>query len=134
MEYQGFIDADDKSLYSPGLLPRAFSSVNTSDPAECREFLDPSTAHKYIMGINVYVEKLVRQIDGINGLVDEALPPSIAFDSPVVGLDSISSSALVLVVSSGRPPTASRKLESKNIRYLDYFSFLSRDERKFRFN
>ena len=77
------------------------------------------------MGLNIYAKNLIQQIDCLEGLVDENLPASTLYDLPVLGLDQLPSAALVLVVSGGRPLTASRKLQSLGIRYLDYFSFYS---------
>ena len=68
------------------------------------------------------MQNLIHQIDCL-GLIDEDCPSSTLYDLPVLGLDQLPSAALVLVVSGGRPLTASRKLQSLGIRYLDYFAF-----------
>ena len=108
----------------PEILPRCFSSSQSKESIDfCRDFLDPETPHKYIMGLNVYTHKLIQQIDCIDGLVDENLSASTLYDLPVLGLNQLPSAALVLVVSGGRPLTATRKLRSLGIRHLDYFSF-----------
>ena len=89
----------------------------------CAAFLNPSGCPRYVLGRNVYSEKIIDTLT-IDGVIDDFADIAGFKGVPVLKSDQIPSNALVVVASGGRPISAKKKLVESEIKCLDYFSFL----------
>lgn len=90
--------------------------------AQCQAFLECAPAQRYVMGRNVYASAVAAQLDVAGFIDDFADQPEFA-GKPVVRLDAVPASAMVLAVSGGRPLTVRRLLDERGIANIDYFAF-----------
>jgi FkbM family methyltransferase len=99
------------------------AELNTESLASCKFFTEDKSRPKFIMGINVYAQALISSYD-ISGFIDEESSKKSHLSLPILRIDDLPHNALVLIASGGRPLTAKRRLDEKNISSIDYFSLV----------
>lgn len=81
----------------------------------------------YVMGINVYASELVKNFL-IAGFVDDETSLDRYMDIPIIKIDELPSDAYVIIASGGRPLTAKKKLDERQIFSIDYFTLVRHSE------
>lgn len=88
----------------------------------CEDYVSDTSRPKYIMGRNIYVEPILRQMS-IDGFIDDFSAGSTYLGKPIVKTDQAPKNARVLIASGGKPMTAKRRLDKAGLESVDYFSF-----------
>lgn len=94
---------------------------NTAAQAFCEEFLNGSR-QRYVFGRNDYAKSIANAMD-VDGFIDDFTSELEFLGKPILRTENIPSNALVVSVVIGRPFVAEKRLQSSNIRFLDYFAF-----------
>lgn len=87
----------------------------------CEAFIS-GTGPRFVLGRNAYAESIARTLN-IEGFVDDFTTDAAWLGLPVLRCCELPKDALVVSVVLGRPLTAGRRLDTHNIRHLDYFAF-----------
>lgn len=82
-----------------------------------------SVRPKFILGRNVYAERVVDKID-FSGFLDDFSEQESYLGLPRFVLEDLPSNAIVLVVSGGRPLTVCKKMEDMDIDHVHIFHFM----------
>ncbi|GAB2182500.1 FkbM family methyltransferase [Denitratisoma sp. agr-D3] len=88
----------------------------------CDGFIALNGRPKYVLGRNAYAEAVSKHI-AVTGFIDDFSDQESYLACPVIKTKDIPQDALVLIASSLRPLSAQRRLEERQVQYLDYFAF-----------
>jgi FkbM family methyltransferase len=89
----------------------------------CAEFIAAPESKRFVFGRNVYSEAVTSQLP-MAGIVDDFTELTESNGVPIIRLKDLPADSFVLVASGGRPLTVRRLLAERNIRQIDYFTFL----------
>lgn len=88
----------------------------------CDEFINSIERPKYLFGRNIYADKITKLID-IKGFIDDYSDEAEFLGKPIVRLEQVPKSALVLILSGGKPLSAEKRVKGQGLECLDYFAF-----------
>ena len=94
---------------------------NYTARAFCDDFLS-GRQPRYILGRNIYAASIAQQVD-VLGFIDEYTNEVEFLGKPILKMNDLPESAMVVSAVVLRPLTAKEKLVKRNIRQIDYFSF-----------
>ncbi len=89
----------------------------------CHDFISQNDRPKFLFGRNIYAKKILEQVD-VDGFVDDYASENEHLGKPIMKLEVLPPSAMVLVLSGGRPMSALKRVEGQGFETLDYFAFL----------
>jgi len=88
----------------------------------CNEFLN-SSSPKFVFGTSVFADSISRVVE-IDGFIDDFSNQSSHMGKPIIPIEQVPASALVVSTVVGvRPIKAEKRLRQFRFRSLDYFSF-----------
>lgn len=88
----------------------------------CADFCRDSGEPKYILGRNIYSERLCSLVH-VSAIIDDHTNDRSYKDLPIVKASEVPKNALVLNAAGGHPLSAKAKLDKLGLRNLDYFAF-----------
>jgi FkbM family methyltransferase len=98
-----------------------FGYINTKDKKLVKLFLN--TAHnRFILGINKWTNSILEHIK-VDGIIDDYTDKVYYNEYKIYKMTEIPSDAIVVSATMGGIQTAKKKLDSLNIKNIDYFAF-----------
>ncbi len=94
---------------------------NQAAIAFCNDFTNANEP-RYIFGRNEYAKSIADAVN-IDGFIDDFTDETDFLGKPIIRLEDVPSSALVVSTVIGRPLTAENRLKNSGARFLDYFAF-----------
>lgn len=88
-----------------------------------REFSEAGDVPKYVYGVNLYTESIIRHYK-IDGVIAEKVQQPTYCGVPVKLVDGVEDNALVVQVIRGIPVTEERRIRQYQFRSIDLFSFI----------